>query len=122
MKVVDNTTLYIESNMSCKSIKMKVQSNKLKVLPVDYVIGQSDVIFGRGRKCFSHHGNKIFRKMINNNLENYAKAITRTEKTLIIQKIIRLVRENNGKFIKFCSSSSQYCLVSGFQVVSLYKH
>jgi hypothetical protein len=60
------------------------------------------VICGRGRECFEHYGNRRFRILVDMDLENYAQAKSKLDKSVIVMKILYTVRDasNQGGFVK----------------------
>jgi hypothetical protein len=77
-------------------------AHNMKPLPDTYVLGENDVICGRGRRCFNHIGNQRFRRMVEDSLSKYAEAGAKLEKTFIICEVVNWVRKNspNGGFVK----------------------
>lgn len=76
---------------------------EMRLLPINYVLDLHDVICGRGKKCFNHYGNECFRKVIDDRLDEYTKAASKIEKTMIIREIIANIREKTplGGFVKY---------------------
>jgi hypothetical protein len=74
----------------------------MHTLPANSMLGNNDVLCGRTRNCNNHVGNKRFRKMVQDSLQEYAGASNRADKTSIINAIINKVRQNsgNGGFVK----------------------
>ena len=58
-----------------------------------------DVVCARGRKFWNHHGNQVYRKLIDVAKRQYSKAPKRLAKSLIVSEIIDAVQEG-GRFIK----------------------
>lgn len=77
-------------------------AHNMKPLPFGYVLGEYDVICGRGSTCFNHIGNQRFRKMVADSLDEYSGAAAKLEKTYIICDIVHRVRQQspNGGFVK----------------------
>jgi hypothetical protein len=91
-----------------------------RLLPSNFVPGDHDVICGRGSKCFNHPGNKMFRRLVEANLQRYSAALTKHGKTSIIYEVISSVRRcsPNGGFVKQDLLSSRYYEVGDFNAVS----
>lgn len=96
-----------KDSVSCKGSKRKPYlkedaMNTLTRLREDFSPVDSDVICGRGRKCFNHRGNVKFRNTIQAYLARYKAAETKAQKSNIICEIIDLVRKDspNGGFVK----------------------
>jgi hypothetical protein len=68
------------------------------------------VICGRGKECFEHYGNKRFRILVDMDLENYARAKSKLDKSLIVMKILDTVRDasNQGGFVKQHSETQRW--------------
>ena len=58
-----------------------------------------DVVCARGRKYFNHHGNQVYRKLIDVAKKQYSQAPKRLAKSLIVSQIIDAIQEG-GRFIK----------------------
>jgi len=68
-------------------------------LPDNFVPGNSDVIVGRGRKCYDHVGNKILYCIIKCNLEEYSTSTCKIKKSNILSSITAQIRKC-GRFVK----------------------
>mmetsp|Transcript_32729 Transcript_32729/g.48467 ORF Transcript_32729/g.48467 Transcript_32729/m.48467 type:complete len:208 (-) Transcript_32729:13-636(-) len=68
-------------------------------LPIDFQPSNYDVICGRGKKFYNHFGNKLFRKTVALHLEEYSKASTKLDKSIIVSTILHSVR-SKGDFVK----------------------
>lgn len=88
-----------------------------------YIPGDDDVLCGRGSSCFNHIGNKRFRWLIEENLDRYSIAETKSKKTLIICYIVNIVRSksSNGGFVKKCDKEGRYFEVGDFHAVRFKK-
>ena len=62
--------------------------------------GLLDVLSGRGRSCFNHHGNQFLRAMVADKLDSYLTAANREEKTVIAIGIVMAIKDSGGKFLK----------------------
>jgi len=79
------------------------ESSTNPLLQRSFEPGSSDVILGRGKKCFHHEGNENFRKTVASRLIEYKRAgKNRTEKTHILFSVVSSIRRANpiGRFIK----------------------
>lgn len=70
------------------------------LLGSDFVPSNYTVLCGRGKDCFNFVGNRRFRIIVDMNLERYALAPTKSEKTQIVTDIVELVRMAGGCFAK----------------------
>lgn len=60
-----------------------------------------DVLCGRGRDCYEHLGNKIFRTMIDANLKLYMETETKHERGTIVSGIVDRIRKTSSSFLRF---------------------
>ncbi|CAB9506545.1 Nitrilase family, member 2 [Seminavis robusta] len=84
-------------------VKGMFGSKKAKVLlPVDFHPSEYTVILGRGR-CTESIGNKRFKAIVQNHLQEYLEAPGKLEKTFIVTKVMNIVRESSpmGAFVKY---------------------
>lgn len=63
------------------------------------MINDNDVLCGRGGATNNHAGNKMFRSMVSEHQREYLSA-KKKDKALISQRIVRLVREQGGRFLR----------------------
>lgn len=68
-------------------------------------ICEYDVICGRSRLSWSNTGNRRFRGTIALYVNEYSKNTERYERSRVIQKIINLIRDSGGRFLKFKDGS-----------------
>lgn len=60
-----------------------------------------DVCCGRGKGFFSHPGNRIFQKMVRDNMDNYQDAESKNCKSAIVAEIVHtLLSERDIRFVK----------------------
>lgn len=93
-----------------------------KILPVDYVLNENDVLCGRGLKCSEHLGNFRFRMIVNQSLNHYTNVTRRPEKTLIITSIVDEIRDaskSGGGFVKYDPSTERYYEVGDYLAVRI---
>jgi hypothetical protein len=64
-------------------------------LPQDF-----DILLGRGKVAFNHHGNRRFRVFIGMHLRRYMEATNRMEKTLVVNSVSEAIHEAGGRFLK----------------------
>lgn len=67
-------------------------------------ITENDVLFGRGGATNNHVGNKKFRCIVTDHQPEYLGA-RKKDKALISKRIVRLVREKGGRFLRRDDSS-----------------
>jgi hypothetical protein len=63
-------------------------------------IQPTDVLCGRGRRCFQHDGNVNYRDMVAKYSEVYQKTNSRTEKSRIVNAIVDSLGRNGSRFLK----------------------
>mmetsp|Transcript_26099 Transcript_26099/g.39494 ORF Transcript_26099/g.39494 Transcript_26099/m.39494 type:complete len:192 (+) Transcript_26099:159-734(+) len=70
-----------------------------------------DVICARGRITKEHIGNIRYRKMVLQYLPIYSALSTKSEKSMVVSRIINSVRER-GDFVKYCGKTGNFEKVS----------
>lgn len=76
---------------------------------------EEDILVGRGGKTsFLHEGNIGLRAMIAENVDDFARAPTREEKTKIVRSIMHFVLDRGGRFLKKDSHKSPNWYLAGF--------
>jgi hypothetical protein len=66
----------------------------MNIIPCEH-----DVLCGRGKNCYYHSGNQIFRKLIAENLEAYTLALTKKLKMQTVMRIVDTVIACGGRFL-----------------------
>lgn len=74
-------------------------------------IGEHDVLCGRGGLTNSHVGNKHFRQVVADHQAEYLKARKR-DKIIIAQRIVAVIKENGGRFLKRSADGESWVAVS----------
>lgn len=70
-------------------------------LPEHYEVGPNDVVCGRGKGSYNRPGNKKFRAMVQEHVQEYVQAKTKLDKSMVLSAIVEKVREENGgRFVK----------------------
>lgn len=70
-------------------------------LTENYQVGPNDVVCGRGKGSYMREGNKKFRSLVRDHVEEYVRAKTKLDKSMVLSSIVDKVREQfNGRFIK----------------------
>jgi hypothetical protein len=78
----------------------KHESSHIPTLAMtDSTIGVHDVLLGRGGLTNSHTGNKRYRTIVLDHQAEYLRA-QKKEKAVIARKIVAIVQENGGRFLK----------------------
>ncbi|KAL7574357.1 hypothetical protein ACA910_008460 [Epithemia clementina (nom. ined.)] len=54
--------------------------------------GPTDVICARGKRAFNHPGNRRFRELVERHMDQYSKATTKLEKSVLVSQIVDGVR------------------------------
>ena len=75
-----------------------------------------DVLCGRGRDCYEHPGNKIFRDMIDANLQRYTEAQTKHARGTIVTAIVDSIRKDNTSgFLRFDSQEKTWIELAEYE-------
>lgn len=69
-------------------------------LPHDYTPTDFDVCSGRGKKNWNLPGNVYFRNLIQANVQRYIDAPAKSDKTEVVNSLVREIREQGGLFLK----------------------
>jgi hypothetical protein len=68
---------------------------------LDATIGPNDVLCGRHKAAFNNIGNRRFRVTISFSLHKYVnQALTRGDKSVIIQSIVEMIKDCGGRFLQ----------------------
>lgn len=73
------------------------------MLPSHFVPSSVDVICQKGQQAYNHPGNVRFRLIVSLNVERYGVAPNKASKSVIVNEIVDLIRENNpsgGGFVR----------------------
>lgn len=75
-----------------------------------------DILCGRGRECYEHPGNKIFRDMIDANLQRYTAAETKHARGTIVTGIVDTIRNSspNG-FLRYDSKHRTWTALAEYE-------
>lgn len=75
---------------------------RMTPLAIDFVPTADDVICGRGKKCYNHIGNELFRRRVVSMLGEYRKTRSKLEKSKVLSDVVEQVRQNSplGGFVK----------------------
>jgi hypothetical protein len=118
----DNSSHKEEEDDKHNTTNMSEEDKKKKFLADDYVLNDYDVVCGRGRTCYNHKGNVRFRDIVQQQLGQYMKAKSKTDKTIVIYDIIQYVRQTTptpgGGFVKKDHQTGHYYEVGDFLAVS----
>lgn len=74
-------------------------------------IGENDVLCGRGGLTNSHIGNKHYRQIVSDHQNEYLNARKR-DKIIIAKRIVSIVQENGGRFLKRSADGESWVPVS----------
>ena len=70
-------------------------------LPEHYQVGPNDVVCGRGKGSYNRPGNKKFRALVQDHVQEYVQAKTKLDKSMVLSSIVEKVREEcGGRFVK----------------------
>jgi hypothetical protein len=116
----DATRSMAEYMLDYDSIGKPISNIPKRFLHDGYKLSDYDVYCGRGYLCFNHIGNHHFRTLISNNIHRYTNAVTKFQKSLIIQEIVDHVRNTSkeGGFVKKDTITGRYYEVGDYHAVS----
>ena len=80
------------------------------ILSLNFTPGPLDVICAPGKEARNHAGNINYRNIIKMELENYSKASSKLEKSLIVSSIVDKIRRDspNGGFVKLNTKTGEW--------------
>jgi hypothetical protein len=85
------------------------------------VVTSSDVLSGRDKQAFGHEGNNYFRDLVQINREAYQGSRRRADKNAITKKVIGLIQDNNGRFLKQ-GKDNQWAVMSDEMIYEKVSH
>ena len=71
-------------------------------------VSEYDVLCGRHRLAFHHAGNQRLRVLVAQNVDKYAQAGSRLEKTMVIRSVVDVIQSFGGRFIKWDRSQNAW--------------
>mmetsp|Transcript_27998 Transcript_27998/g.68164 ORF Transcript_27998/g.68164 Transcript_27998/m.68164 type:complete len:216 (-) Transcript_27998:43-690(-) len=71
-------------------------------------LSAADVLCGRDKVSHAHVGNKRFRQIIEKNREEYQTAPSRDAKTTITCRIVAMIRDSGGRFLKQNAKTNEW--------------
>ena len=83
--------------------KRKVTTSRatiMRELPSSFVISDADVLCAKGKKAKEHPGNRILTALVHSHLNEYASAVSRLEKSFVVSKIMKHVKNAGGRFVR----------------------
>lgn len=88
------------AQLASRNVEMNVREDKDKKFGIaDNELTYADVLLGRGGWINSHPGNVFFRALVDEYRMEYATA-GRGRKTSVAKKVVHLIRNNHGRFLK----------------------
>jgi hypothetical protein len=75
-----------------------------------------DILCGRGRTFAKHPGNKIFNQAVHHNLQNYADAPKRIDKSIVVASVVSSLLDQGTRFLKQDKKSKNYYVLSSEQI------
>lgn len=85
--------------------KMTSRATIMRELPSSFVLTDADVFCAKGKKAKAHPGNKILTSLIHSHLVEYAEAGTRLEKSFVVSKIIKVIKNKGGSFVRIVNET-----------------
>lgn len=77
-------------------------------LPFDFKPNNATVLCGKGKECYESTGNRRFRVIARIYLESYKLSTTKTEKSQVVNEVIKMVRGSGGGFVKVAPDGSYW--------------
>jgi hypothetical protein len=108
----DSNTISASFTMSPTLNPKKKSQPMLKNMGAGYVPANFDVICGRGNTCRNHNGNINFRSIIERHLPNYLNANTKTDKSIVVSRIVAAIRHEGGDFVRQEETTGEWHQVS----------
>lgn len=98
-----------QSRNSLLSLK-QTKGPTLNFLSEDFVPTMRDVVCGRGKKCYSHAGNELFKTRVEGVLDEYSRAKSKLDKSGVLNRVVAEVRRASpgGGFVKQDESGRWY--------------
>jgi hypothetical protein len=89
-------------NVRATTMDSSSSNNNMTPLAQDFQPGPMDVICAKGKRALNHSGNKRLRALIHSRLEEYSKAASKLDKSLIVSSIVESVCQASpdGGFVK----------------------
>ena len=77
-------------------------NNKMEapLLPESFQPSSKDIIIARGKQAWNHDGNRHLRKLVYARLGGYSNAMTKSQKTVIIEAILEQLETLGARFVK----------------------
>jgi len=90
--VPSDTTSFQSNNSAASQDKQMVEGS--------IVIRPEDVLCGRGKLSFNHSGNRRFRHVVSQAMDEYKAASSKWEKSLVAAKLVAMIQNSGGRFLK----------------------
>ena len=87
-----------KASRPCK--KKIVTNGRIASVLDGFAPGKYDVLCNRSRRAFQHVGNRRFRIIVENHAAAFANLRMKAERSLMIQSILRIIENANGKFVE----------------------
>lgn len=80
---------------------------KTAKLGIDFTPNNYTVLCGRGKDCYNSIGNRRFRIIVENYLERYSNATTKSQKSQVVSEVFDVIKHSGGRFVK-CENGIYY--------------
>lgn len=87
---------FYSANVGSGSLDRKISNDGQSVT----AIRQNDVLCGRSKTSFNHSGNRRFRHIISQAIEEYKEAKSKWEKSLLAGRLVAMIHNDGGRFLK----------------------
>ena len=85
--------------------KMTSRATIMRELPSSFALTDADVFCAKGKKAKAHPGNQLLTSLIHSHLAEYASASTRLEKSFVVSKIMKVVKNKGGSFVRIVNDA-----------------
>jgi hypothetical protein len=82
--------------------------SKAQLLPLSFKPNDVDILCGRGKVCSNRRGNKYYTTVTQNYIQDYIRATTRLQKSIVVSNVLKEVTKSGGRFIKVDKSTKRW--------------
>jgi len=76
--------------------------------PPKFTPGPFDVICARGKQAHNHDGNKYFRGIVSDAIEEYSKVESKLQRSMIVTDIVTAIRERGNGFLRMDDTTGEW--------------
>ena len=110
----------LDNSISMTSIH--IPSDQQRLLQLNFIPDENDVLCGRGNECYNHNGNAKFRYIVQAFVQEYSNINNKHDKSAIINKVLYFIRSQspNGGFVKKDLQTGRFFEVGDCAAVSTF--